>query len=286
MNRHRSIVHSPASFSLPMRLLAALLALCCLDTLAWTPPANPDPQAILREASDDRVAKRYEDALAKHVWFHRNALAFESSMSGVRLSFALADWRVLAGRYEPAMAALRAERDAATIRVREGVRIRDSFGDAAALNGVLDDEAATHALFLDVEARDAAIARSMYRLAEVALIEARDFARCGKYLDADSMLTSAIRMREDTRALGGGNAESRRRFDEMSEARLVHDAAKVVALLVLSGRASEAPAIVSRARAALDTPAMNKALQEAMAGRLPVQSPSKAELRAMRDARP
>lgn len=273
-----------------MRLLAAALALHAMTALAWTPPPNPDPHAILREARDDRAAKRYEDALAKHVWFHRNALALDSALGGVRLSFAISDWRVLAGRYEPAMAALRAERDAAAARVRQGgFRTRDSFFEAAAINRELDEEAATYALFLEGEARDPALARAMYRAAEPALIEARDFARCGKYLDADQALTSAIRMREDMGSRGappGASDENKRRMDEFREGYLVREAGKVVALLVLAGRGDEARVLATRASSALDSPAMKAALQGALAGTLPVPYPSKAELRAMRDAQP
>lgn len=271
-------------------LLLAALALHAATALAWTPPPNPDPHAILQEARADRVAKRYEDALARHVWFHANALALDPALSGVRVSFALADWRVLAGRYEPAMAALRAERDAAAARVRQGgFRTRDSFSDAAAINRELDDEASTYALFLDVEARDPAMAHSLYRWAEAALIEARDFARCGKYLDADRTLTSAIRMREDMGGRGapaGADTENRRAMEQVRDGFFVRDAAKVVALLVLSGRGEEAQAVATRAASALDSPAMKEALQGALAGVVPAPYPSRAEIRAMRDAMP
>jgi len=59
-----------------MKITFALLAfLMNLPLLAaWTPPENPNPQQILSEAQSDAKAGRYEDALAKHVWFHENAL--------------------------------------------------------------------------------------------------------------------------------------------------------------------------------------------------------------------
>src|SRR5688572_11688303 len=53
---------------------------------AWSPPANPDPHVILREAKADTQAGRYEEALAKHVWFHSHALEIEPALYGVRLS--------------------------------------------------------------------------------------------------------------------------------------------------------------------------------------------------------
>lgn len=47
----------------------------------WTPAANPDAQRIHHEAGDDRRAKRYEDALAKTLWFHEHGLEFEQSLA-------------------------------------------------------------------------------------------------------------------------------------------------------------------------------------------------------------
>ncbi len=65
----------------------------------WAPPENPDPQDILAQAKQDTASGRYEDALAKHLWFHENALEYRSSLYGVRLSFALGDWTKLSHVY-------------------------------------------------------------------------------------------------------------------------------------------------------------------------------------------
>ncbi|MEI9962222.1 MAG: hypothetical protein WDM76_14140 [Limisphaerales bacterium] len=45
----------------------------------WRPPQNPDPNKILKEAESDTAAGRYTDALAKHVWYHENALKYISA---------------------------------------------------------------------------------------------------------------------------------------------------------------------------------------------------------------
>ena len=85
--------------------LCAAIVLTLTTTSAvgdWTPPSNPNPDKILREAQDDARAGRYPDALAKHVWFHENALTYAPAMYGVRLSFALSYWVNLGNLYPPA----------------------------------------------------------------------------------------------------------------------------------------------------------------------------------------
>ena len=104
-----------------MRMRFALLLLAFAGhALAWTPPANPDPDRILREALEDRIAGRYEDALAKHEWFQREALRYQRSLAGVRNSFAVAWWAELASLYAPAKSSLLKVRDDAAQAVREG----------------------------------------------------------------------------------------------------------------------------------------------------------------------
>ena len=98
----------------------------------WTPPEKPDPQVILQEARTDAMAKRYEDALAKHLWFHQNALKHEPALYGVRLSFALSYWEKLGNKYPPALASLKAVRDEArqavtTVKPKEAKELFHDF---------------------------------------------------------------------------------------------------------------------------------------------------------------
>jgi hypothetical protein len=88
-----------------------LMAVLSVGALAqWKPVANPVPDKILNEAQEDAAAGRYEDALAKHVWFHENALTYAPAMYGVRLSFALSYWAALGAMYPPALQKLRHQR--------------------------------------------------------------------------------------------------------------------------------------------------------------------------------
>src|SRR4051812_26335409 len=95
------------------RLLVAWWSLLSLTAYSeWFPPENPEPKTILKEAKADTKEMRYEDALAKHIWFYQSAIAFDKALYGVRLSFALNDWWNLALQYPPAMEAMRSTRDA------------------------------------------------------------------------------------------------------------------------------------------------------------------------------
>jgi hypothetical protein len=86
----------------------------------WQPPENPDPHTILREASADARAGRYEDALAKHLWYHENAEKFDAGQTGVRRSFALSDWYDLGADFAPALAKFEEVREEARKGVLEG----------------------------------------------------------------------------------------------------------------------------------------------------------------------
>ncbi|HTD86247.1 MAG TPA: serine/threonine-protein kinase, partial [Candidatus Binatia bacterium] len=75
------------------------------------PGEKPQPSKILDEAKEQRQHGEYEQALQRHIWYHNHALEFEPSLTGVRLSFALAEWIELGRRYPRARRALIEIRD-------------------------------------------------------------------------------------------------------------------------------------------------------------------------------
>src|SRR5438067_1561253 len=174
-------------------LVALLLLGSMIAQSAWSPPKNPDPNVIFREAQDDAKAGRFEDALAKQVWFHENALKIEKALYGVRMSFALDAWSELAGKYPPAMEALRKTRDSAESSVRSPGSTFESFHDAVALNRTLGESERTVVLFKWLDDHNPELATSTLNVAEPALLAAREYALCGKYVqptvDFDRMVT-------------------------------------------------------------------------------------------------
>ena len=92
-------------------------------------PAHAEDEA--KRALDDAKSLAdkgdYEAALAKHVWFHDNALAIRPSYYGVRLSFALSYWAELGEKYPKALETLRGIRDAKTAKLLAGGLNRSFF---------------------------------------------------------------------------------------------------------------------------------------------------------------
>jgi hypothetical protein len=97
-------------------------------------------------------AGRFEEALERMVWFHHNALVHQPSMAGVRLSFALSDWRRLGDVYPPAHAALVETRDAALRQLFENPGERRHFLDLNGLNRALGEESRTLDAFAQLAA--------------------------------------------------------------------------------------------------------------------------------------
>jgi hypothetical protein len=267
------------------RSLAFLAALPPLAALGWTPPAQPDPQTILAEAREDRIARRFDDALAKHLWFHSEVLGIDPAFRGVRLSYALADWATLALKYEPAMTALLKARDAAENDVKEGRGARQAFADFAAINRELGEEPKTRDLFVWIEGNDAILARSVFRMAQGALVETREYAIWGKYAEPAAELASIV---ENHRYIDASmrrrvvNTMEKEAFDRM----FIQETATLTALLAVNGRRREATEIADGARKTLDTPEMRTALEQALEGRVPPRFPSKAETKAFRESMP
>jgi hypothetical protein len=217
----------------------------------WSAPPNPNPGTILREAKSDFRNGRYEDALAKHIWFHNNALDIDRSLFGVRLTTALASWHKLAKVYPPALEMLRESRDQAAKRVVEHEdHNRHAFIDFEAINRHIHEEKETVALFVHLDKEMPAIAAKVYDIAQPALVRAKSFDLCGKYLTPE---TSYEKMKQKRRmGLEFANelvteAERRRQRDIVERA-FIDESGTLIALLVLNDRRPEAEKIAEDAR--------------------------------------
>jgi hypothetical protein len=140
----------------------------------------------VRTAMDDarQLAKerKYEEALAKHIWIHDHALQTDSSYYGVRLSYALADWMKLGRQYPPAIDKLKSIRDEKTAQLLAGKKRRELFHDVESINERLGKSPATVELFKKLEATDSNFAKEIYQLASDALVQAHEFALARKYM--------------------------------------------------------------------------------------------------------
>ncbi|MGD9855993.1 MAG: hypothetical protein AB7U20_13695 [Planctomycetaceae bacterium] len=234
----------------------------------WTPPENPDPNAILHDAVADTRAGRYETSLAKHVWYHENALKIGPGQYGVRLSFALMYWMDLAEAYPPAMDKLKAVRDEAGRKVlaESGKTAHDFFHDFVAINRELEESNRVLALFQQLHMTDPEKAKDVYGLAEPVLIRAKEYKLCGEYLDRDAAIPLIIRGYQVNRRLESRYGDEHKQFVER---KMTNESATLVALLAVNGRNEEAQKAAEELKQAWDEQAFHKAIETALTGKVP-----------------
>lgn len=241
----------------------------------WVPPENPDIDAIREEAERDVKVGKYDEALAKYVWLHENVLKYEPSMSGVRLSFALGDWYRLGEKYPPALAKMEEVRDAVGKRITANVVKRISFEDYqefAAINRELGEEEKTVEMFKFVDQRNSKAAVRVFGVSEPALIKAKEYALCGKYLEPDESIkrTTELFQLVRTRYKDSKRAEM---LQDFQTKKFINDAGTLVAILVVNNRQDEAQeALIELKKVEGDAKFHAKlaaALEEALVGKVP-----------------
>ena len=234
----------------------------------WTPPANPDPQKILKEAQMDAVAGRYEAALAKHVWFHENALKIRPSLYGVRLSFALGYWTQLAIVYPPAKTKLIEIRDETEKKVASGENVHDSFHDVQSINSKLNEEQRTVELFKSLAKNNAIAATQVFDVARPALIKAGEIKLCSKYVDPKKDYPRLVMLyRENLRLADDPKfGEELKKFGQRS---FSNEVATLVALLAVSDRKTDAEHIAADAKTVWADKEFADALDKALKGEVP-----------------
>ena len=203
------------------------------------------------------------------MWFFENALKYAPNMYGVRLSFALSDWKTLSDSYPPALEKLKAERDEAAVKVRESKDPLHSFNDFASINGVLCEDARTAELFLWLDANNPATASVVYRLAQPALVKAENYRICGRYLNPARSLDSMVcNYTEEIKQIKD-DPESRKRMSDFADDSLSNGVGTLVALLVVNGRTAEAYRVVDGALKARDDSAFRAQIESALRGEVP-----------------
>jgi hypothetical protein len=257
--------------------LAIALTVSTIAKGEWAPPEKPSPSAILREASADARAGRYEDALAKHLWYHENAEKFDSGQTGVRRSFALSYWYNLGADYAPALAKFEETREGARKNVLEGKHSKhvwNAFADYASMSEQLGEEQKIAELFLELRDKNEKHAKRVYHLAERALVDAERFDVCGEFLDAKRAMEREIKGYEmNLKFAKEREGEHGERLRDFGEQKFRHDAATIVVILAKNGKTDEAKELAQQARDAWDDKQLNEALDQALAGTPPKAYP-------------
>lgn len=151
------------SLHFPMKtLVRLLLAALAVLTLPASHARDDEADKALEAARDFADAGEYAKALERHEWYHKNALRINPAQYGVRLSFALSDWKELADKYPPALASLKAIRDADVKELEAGTGNRENFHDVVSINERIGEEAATVTLFKSLDAKQPALAKQCF----------------------------------------------------------------------------------------------------------------------------
>jgi hypothetical protein len=256
----------------PLLLLVLVVIMPSRVTAEWKPPSNPDPDSILDEAIADARSGHFEDALAKHEWFHEHALEYQPSLYGVRLAPALASWHELGSLYPPALVSLKKVRDSAAEQVLQEKRnVRERFDDFVAINRELGEDDRTVALFIQLDKEAPESARRVHDLAEPALIKATKFALCGKYLEPDKTYADMLEVYQmDLKYAEQQKTLQRKREEiEVAERDLRLQAATLIALLVLNDRKPDAERIAERVGTQSKSLQHNASIEAALKGKLP-----------------
>jgi hypothetical protein len=238
----------------------------------WTAPADPDPQKILQEAEADTRAGRYEDSLAKHIWFHENALNIQPAQYGVRLSFALSDWVKLGESYPPALEKLKSIRDQDEKKIRQGKSSRGIFHDFEAINKELKETSRTKDTFIWLDSNAPTFAKEVFDIAEPDLVRAKEYRLCNKYLDPNNSFQHMLDLYKETMEIAK-NSQFGKRTSEYDQKEFSNSSATLVALLAVNGRTAEANDIATKATAAYDDPQFKSLLQKAKKGEVPAPWP-------------
>ena len=241
-----------------------ILAFVLASFQDWTPPDNPQPQAILNEARANVLAKNYEDALAKHVWFHENALEISPALTGVRLSFALSSWERLAQKFPPALKMLNEIRDKTEKELIENLddaKALRLFQDVAAIDRTLGKNEKTSELFIELSQADGDLAKRFFQIARDALFEAEEYKTIIKFMDPDKEVERIKRMFDLQSKAPVRDPRAKALLAEISQQRLIKESAQLVAVLALDDQEEKAKEISVKCVSIANTPELKRRLK-------------------------
>ncbi len=255
-----------------MLIMPLVISTTCATAADWIPPDKPNPQAILQEAQADARAKRYKVALAKHVWFHENAIKITPGMAGVRLSFALTYWKNLGKDYPPALKTLRLIRDELETKANAGDDLGNGFQDLAAINRTLEEDSKTTKAFKNLDEKNPEAAKKAFTFAKPALIKDKEYALYSKYVEPSKDFLRMKQLLETNMEMAKDPKFGTQLLDHAKKS-FGHGTATLVAVLSVSDRKAEAIEIATLAKKELDDAKFHDELESALAGTIPAPWP-------------
>ena len=228
-----------------------------------------DPGERLQRGEEAARQGRYQEALDEYVWFHEHALEHDDGYYGVRLSFALASWVVLANEYPPALKRLQEIRDTKASLLRTGDGNREHFHDVEAINRRLGESLHTYDLFVDLESARPELASACSNFAMASMIAARDFVRARRYMTNPAALIekSGNGLNDDLQRVSG---EPDDEFDMPTRTKdayitnYIHRVMEVLTVLVGNGERPEAQRLKQLAIESISDPHARSRVQIAL----------------------
>lgn len=253
-----------------MRYILLIFCFCTsiLSADDWVPPVNPNPGHILRGAKSDAISSRHGVAVEKFVWYYRDGLKHDSSISPHDLTEVWMFCAELTREYPPAIDALRKMRDSAKASVLSDQHVLFRFADFAAINRELSDQRDTVSLFLKLHENDAKNAKAVYRHAQEELVGAKRFDICIQYVDADKDFQNLV---EGYRTKFSGLLGASPIATEMRRRRFIHEAGSLIALLAVSGERETAERLANKAAELVEEIEGRAVLGAAVEGEFPVK---------------
>jgi hypothetical protein len=224
---------------------------CC-----WGNRADDALEAAQKLASDGK----YEEALQKHIWYHKHALELDQAQYGVRLSFALSYWIDLGKKYPPALKALREIRDDDAVRLATGEQNRELFDDIVAINEELGDSASTVEIFKKIELVQPTFASTVAELADKPLFNAKEYQLEKKYLGDPFVRFDAAKCRLDYGVQFAKACRNASGSRQAFETNFAQDIVRLIVVLDKTGDHSAAVKIQANALALCNNAAIKEAL--------------------------
>lgn len=159
------------------KILTYLILLISLS--AWS---QKDMNVYLKETKQLIQKKSYKKALKRCIWFHNHALEHDPSMFSVRLSFALADWKLLSDQYEPAKKALLKTRDEKIKKLYDGTIPPLLFLDVLSINRILHLESENVKLFESLKKHNKYFAKKHWKMVKKDLYATKRFDLLKEYI--------------------------------------------------------------------------------------------------------
>lgn len=220
---------------------------------------SADVDQALNDARRFAREGKHEQALERHVWYHKNALKYAPAHYGVRLSFALGDWSQLGKVYPKALDALRSTRDETPAGYRKAPSDSRLYSEVMSLNIALDDFRAAKELFY--EGRQKGISDTLLTLRLDQVLATGDMKWAREVIGDPKENLEEIKQKRDSVLSAMRMSENPERFTKDLDEMYASTIATLVKAIAKTHGLSAARDVQKEALRFLDSPLIRNALK-------------------------